>query len=68
MKVLVVVLLVALGFMAHQLAVVENQRYALALGMCTSETLPGPDFRCLSTVQTRTSWLWNLYYGVTYRP
>jgi hypothetical protein len=68
MKAVALVLLLVVGYMAHQLAVVENQRYALALGMCKSAVLPAPDFHCLSTVQTRTSWLWNLYYGLMYRP
>lgn len=68
MKAVVFVLLVIIGFMANQLVVIENQRYALMVGMCKSTSLPVPDVNCLSRVETRTSWLWHLYYGLTYRP
>lgn len=46
-------------FLAYRVAALENQRYALQIGMCerTSST-------CLEAVQTRTSWLWNLFHGI----
>jgi hypothetical protein len=65
-NVAIVVLAVALIFVCYRLAHVENQRYALALNMCPSKALAEiPDLKCLDEVQTRTSALWNLYYGLT---
>lgn len=43
---------------------VENQRYALQVGMCKQESLPLPDMNCLANVQTRTSWVWHLFYAI----
>lgn len=63
---LIVVLLVAIAVLADRVVREENQRYALLLGMCIQEgPVVLPDFECLDTVQTRTSWLWHLYYGIT---
>ncbi len=62
---IITVLLVAVVGLADRLVRTENQRYALLLDSCV---LPGPvhlpDFGCLDKVQTRTSWLWHLYYGL----
>ncbi len=58
----IVVLVAALAFTSYRLAHVENHRYALMLGMC--KTTPIVDVTCLEKVQTRTSWAWNLYYGL----
>ena len=58
----IAVLIAALAFTSFHLAHVENHRYALLLGMCKTE--PIVDFNCLDKVQTRTSWAWNLYYGL----
>lgn len=49
--------------LAAALARVENQRYAMQLGMC--KDIPGWNHKCLDAVETRTSWLWHLYYGIT---
>ncbi len=66
MKNFLIVALVAVTIiLAWRLAEVENQRYALLLNMCPGRVTPSaPDFECLKRVQTRTSWLWNLYYGL----
>jgi hypothetical protein len=64
-NIVIVGLLAMLAFTANRLAEVENQRYALLLNMCPGKHGLLPDSRCLATVQTRTSWLWNLYYGLT---
>jgi hypothetical protein len=68
MKVLVVVLLVLVGYLADRVVRLENQRYALMVGMCQREIVPGarrvPDFNCLNDVQTRTWWGWHLFYAV----
>lgn len=57
---------VAVVFLCERIVHIENQRYALFLGMCGS---PAADarlaFECLAQVQTRTSPLWHLYYALT---
>lgn len=42
---------------------VENQRYALLIGMCRTQ-LPHADYTCLRNVETRTSWIWHVYYAL----
>ena len=48
---------------------IENERYALLIGMCHGENglqgLPIPDLICLEDVQTRTNALWHIYYAIT---
>jgi hypothetical protein len=60
------VLLLVIVYMARTIVRIENQRYALSIGMCGNKTnreLP-PDPECLRTVQTRTHWTWHLYYAL----
>ena len=56
-------------WLSLSLVKVENQRYALIVGMCnmkdTSPELRLIDYQCLSKVETRTSWIWHLFYGLT---
>jgi len=62
----VVLLSVLALFLADRLVRVENQRYALIIGLCKmDDAAPRSSFECLDRVQTRTSWFWHLYYGVT---
>jgi len=61
---LIVALALTVGIFAARLVHVENQRYALIVGMCRGPNLV-PDLSCLETVETRTSWLWHLFYGLT---
>lgn len=64
--VLILTLTGCLVFVSARLVSVENQRYALIVGMCSSSLTPKlPDMRCLRTVETRTSWVWHLYYALT---
>ena len=67
MKLALVLLTVLALFLADRLVRVENQRYALLVGMCTVDpAVPiGRLVECLDKVQTRTSWFWHLYYAVT---
>lgn len=59
------VLATLLLWISAALVRVENQRYALSVGMCSSAPpLPGPDLRCLSNVETRSGWWWHLYYAL----
>lgn len=55
-----------LTWLASALVRVENERYALFLGMCRSESVVGiqMDFACLADVETRTGWLWHLYWAL----
>lgn len=51
--------------LAASLVRVENQRYALSLGMCTaSQVGVPPDMVCIEKTQTRTGWWWHLYYAL----
>jgi len=59
---IIVVLLVLVAVLADRVAREENQRYALAQGYCQSAGQV--DTECLATVQTRSSWAWQLYHGV----
>lgn len=44
---------------------VENQLYALQVGMCPAiAPLPVPDLKCLEMVETRTGWWWHLYHAL----
>lgn len=60
---LVIALSAALFFTCFRLIEIENQRYALLLGLCQdSATLN--DFACLENVKSRTSWIEHLYHGL----
>jgi len=59
---IIVVLLVFVAVLADRVVREENQRDALARGLCLSSSQVDQD--CLATVQTRSAWLWHLYYGV----
>ena len=63
---MIAVLLLLIVFLCSRIVHIENQRYALFLGMCASPPEDArPALRCLETVQTRTSPLWHLYYALT---
>jgi hypothetical protein len=60
------------AYMTHLVVRLENVRYAMSLDMCrTSDIRPdlphlaGFDRDCLDRKETRTSWVWHLYYAVT---
>lgn len=57
-------LIAALSFTSYRLAEVENQRYALVTGLCAFNPADPRSLDCLENVETRTSPLWNLYYGL----
>lgn len=59
------VLAILLVWVSASLIRVENQRYALTVGMCASPApLQVPDLACLKRVETRTGWWWHLYYAM----
>ena len=59
-----VILFALLIWLAASLVRVENHRYALSLGMCIDPIVKVADYTCLSKVETRTSWIWHLFYGM----
>lgn len=63
---LIVVLLALLVWFGASIARLENARYAASLGMCDQYqglTL-GERAGCLGRTKTRTSWVYNLLYGL----
>lgn len=44
---------------------VENERYALSIGMCIHPQLLNADNQCLVNVQTRNGWWWHVFYAIT---
>jgi len=70
MKNLVILVLVALLFwFGHEVVRLENIRYASDLGICPEFQPERPSsieerLDCLSTVQTRTSFMWHILYGI----
>jgi len=43
---------------------VENQRYAMQVGMCQNVTLGLTDLECIKKTQTRNGWWWHLFYAL----
>jgi hypothetical protein len=78
-SVLLALSLAAIVWLTTALVRVENQRYAIVVGMCPTKAdtrlpphvqslinaeLP-PDLDCLAKVQTRTSWMGHVLYALT---
>ena len=62
---LIVVLAAALAWASVRLADVERQRYAMFLGICPRDkTDLSAFFDCITHAQPRTSWMWDLWYGL----
>lgn len=59
---LVSVLLIV--WLSAALVRVENQRYAMQVGMCWDEALKLPDPICVERSETRTAWYWHLFYAL----
>jgi hypothetical protein len=63
--------LLVIVWLSASLVRVENQRYAMQVGMCEDKVLLekvqqiGWDYACLSKVETRTNWMWHLFYALT---
>jgi hypothetical protein len=62
---LIVILAGTLACTAVRLADVERQRYAMLVGLCELDPAVLSSYKCLETVEPRTSWLWDLFYGLT---
>lgn len=62
----IAILVLIAGFLADRVVRLENQRYALFVGICKLDPAsPKERWDCLENVQTRTSWFWHLYYAMT---
>jgi len=59
-----VVAAVAVIWLSAALVRVENERYALSLGMCRDAATGLSNRRCLEKVETRTAWYWHLFYAL----
>lgn len=58
------ILLALVIWLAASLVRVENQRYALRIGMCEGPVTSQKFYDCIETVQTRTGWWWHLFYAL----
>jgi hypothetical protein len=67
MKIAILGILILLtGYLADRVVRIENQRYALLVNMCKFDPANATvQWNCLEKAQTRTSWLWHLYYALT---
>ncbi len=65
-KAVVLIQLIVIVWAVFTIIRLENERYALEIGMCppmsTPKYLSNPN--CLKTIQTRTSPLWHLAYAL----
>ena len=66
-NIIIVGLLCLCVWMGHRIVVLENYHYASQLNFC-NEYANGADLvkreKCLNNTETRTSWWWNLTYGL----
>lgn len=61
--IVIAVLAMMLLWFGSALVRVENERYAMVVGMCKWDALR-PIKPCLEGVQSRTSWSWHLFYAL----
>lgn len=59
----IAVLIALLLWIGVALVRVENERYALLIGLC-KVGISVTDNTCLINIQTRTAWWWHLYHGL----
>lgn len=63
--VLIVILILLLTWFGFALVRVENERYALQVGLCTLKPSdPLALFDCLKKTETRTGWWWHIFYAL----
>ncbi len=64
-KIIIAILLALLIWFGTTIVLLENYHYASQLGFCQEYDLDlvGRD-ECLEKVETRTSWIWHLLYGL----
>lgn len=61
---LIASLLALLIWFGANIVRLENERYAYSLEMCRVAGMPIKSQACIAQVQTRTSWIWHLAYGL----
>lgn len=64
MKIGLVIAVAIIVWQAAALVRIENERYALFVGMCRDKA-GLTDTQCLAKVQTRTNWFAHLFYALT---
>jgi hypothetical protein len=64
--IIIVLLLIANFWLAASLVRIENERYALSLGLCRSQTTQDliDQPRCLEAIETRTSPIYHLLFAL----
>jgi hypothetical protein len=70
-NILIVTLAVTVLWFAAVIVKLENQRYAMSIGMCADTSLPNVVIYrsdCLREVETRTSPLWHLTSALVGQP
>ena len=63
-NILVASLLVIIVFLCAVIVHVENERYAMFIGLCYDENRKMADPKCLEKVKTRTGWQYHLINAV----
>jgi len=62
---LIIVLAALLVWFGSALVRVENERYAMFVGLCPFDAKAmEPQQKCLDKTQTRTNPIWHLYYAL----
>ena len=61
---LIVVLFGLLVWTLITLADVENQRYALSIGLCPNSSAGKEYLECINSVETRTNPIWHVVYAL----
>ena len=56
-----VVAVLLIVWLSATLVRVENERYAMQIGMCWNGTLKLPDLACIKKAQTRTALYWHIF-------
>lgn len=57
-------LMLTVAYLCAVIIRIENERYAMAIGMCFNKQLGVPDLSCVRKAETRTSPLWHLYFAI----
>lgn len=64
-RVVLVICLALIVWLSSALVRVENERYAMFIGMCSPDYPGGPlSYKCLKSTETRTTWIAHIYYAL----
>jgi hypothetical protein len=56
--------LLVIAYLVSVVVRIENERHALMIRMCRDAKSGFIDSPCLAKTETRTSWVWHLYYAL----